>query len=735
MIYNSIIRRFPAEEYERQKQNAFLYKVTIHMLASAVQKLSREVNIRGSMRLYRGISSANAQVFLGKDGRSGFAELGFMSTSRKRDQALEYTDDENDTGFRTLLVIHLSEANRAACIAKFLQYEAEDEDLYAPCSFLEKTGIVKVERTDKFVVNFVEVRVQPNLKTMTVEELRDHKKSTHLATFDHAIGEAKRQLRDLARSGDAEKRMQFDKTRAKHTVESFLSRILEQCQHVRERHSHTSHEDFANDRRYRAMVLEMIEVKAMAVSKLSEWLENRAGSFIRFRHDTHLRTAHRRWIMYLQSQLVDKVGEEKRKLSTGICQLMNLVTESIAEVNELGETRLLQVAADGKAIKTLQLLVDAGADVDASRPDGVTATWLAAQFGHRSTLVALVELKASVNQAAHDGATPLYIAAQGGHIECIEKLIELKADVEATDKSGLGPVHQAAMNNHIDCVNMLVSSGADIHAVTKTGKTAMDLAKEQSHDGCAQSIYEMQQRALPARSKSPAAAKDAERRGALIISSGDMSDVDGFFALAEYAKTGADVLFVMNYPAYIGVSEADRDPFYADRNPGLGYRYTAKEVLARESCALIDDYSPNTAGHNTAMRRALTDVAFAVVSRVWKESSRGQGRLYFCIGGVNSVNPFSEKIVRNELMTFRELLTAPLQRLDPRQGLVYGEDGLVCDLPLSAYRDVYADFVGSMAFWNENWLYQMQSVVQNIRGVFVMGGVRRRAPCHRRSKS
>ena len=70
MIYNSIIRRFPAEECERQKQNAFLYKVIIHMLASAVQKLSREVNIRGSMRLYRGISSAMAQDFLGRDGRS-----------------------------------------------------------------------------------------------------------------------------------------------------------------------------------------------------------------------------------------------------------------------------------------------------------------------------------------------------------------------------------------------------------------------------------------------------------------------------------------------------------------------------------------------------------------------------------------------------------------------------------------------------------------------------------------
>lgn len=37
----------------------------------------------------------------------------------------------------------------------------------------------------------------------------------------------------------------------------------------------------------------------------------------------------------------------------------------------------------------------------------------------------------------------------------------------------------------------------------------------------------------------------------LIITTGDISDVDGFIALAEYAKSGADVLFIMNYPAYL----------------------------------------------------------------------------------------------------------------------------------------------------------------------------------------
>ncbi len=52
--------------------------------------------------------------------------------------------------------------------------------------------------------------------------------------------------------------------------------------------------------------------------------------------------------------------------------------------------------------------------------------------------------------------------------------------------------------------------------------------------------------------------------------SGIVSDVDGFLALAEYAKTGSDVLFIMNYPAYVGVAEHEVDASYAESNPGLG---------------------------------------------------------------------------------------------------------------------------------------------------------------------
>ncbi len=41
-------------------------------------------------------------------------------------------------------------------------------------------------------------------------------------------------------------------------------------------------------------------------------------------------------------------------------------------------------------------------------------------------------------------------------------------------------------------------------------------------------------------------------------------------------KTGADVLFIMNYPAYIGEESADVS--YHTKHPGLGYKYTSDQV-------------------------------------------------------------------------------------------------------------------------------------------------------------
>jgi hypothetical protein len=50
-----------------------------------------------------------------------------------------------------------------------------------------------------------------------------------------------------------------------------------------------------------------------------------------------------------------------------------------------------------------------------------------------------------------------------------------------------------------------------------------------------------------------------------------------FFAMFSICQTGADALFVMNYPGYIG--EAAVDDQYHFSNPGVGYKYTSEQAL------------------------------------------------------------------------------------------------------------------------------------------------------------
>lgn len=59
----------------------------------------------------------------------------------------------------------------------------------------------------------------------------------------------------------------------------------------------------------------------------------------------------------------------------------------------------------------------------------------------------------------------------------------------------------------------------------------------------------------------------------LIINTGDISDADGFLCIAEYAlTTDADILFIMNFPAYLYYDYDSSDKYKS-------FTYGLKEYL------------------------------------------------------------------------------------------------------------------------------------------------------------
>ncbi|RPB29698.1 ankyrin repeat protein, partial [Terfezia boudieri ATCC MYA-4762] len=70
----------------------------------------------------------------------------------------------------------------------------------------------------------------------------------------------------------------------------------------------------------------------------------------------------------------------------------------------------------------VKLLVDEGADIMATTPQGWSALALSAKGGHLKVIQLLLDAKADVKHQDNDGFTPLHWAAQNGHSEVVDKL-------------------------------------------------------------------------------------------------------------------------------------------------------------------------------------------------------------------------------------------------------------------------------------------------------------------------
>jgi hypothetical protein len=106
------------------------------------------------------------------------------------------------------------------------------------------------------------------------------------------------------------------------------------------------------------------------------------------------------------------------------------------------------------------------------------------------------------------------------------------------------------------------------------------------------------------------------------------------------------------------------------------------------------------------MKSAMTDIAFAITQKVWVDlSAENRGELFFCIGGVNAINPFSAAKVKNEVAVYVDALDNTPERICPEEGAVYAMDGSrrKNGLDFSSYDEIFMDFNGSMAFFSDAW--------------------------------
>jgi hypothetical protein len=121
---------------------------------------------------------------------------------------------------------------------------------------------------------------------------------------------------------------------------------------------------------------------------------------------------------------------------------------------QAGVTALMMASENGHP-EVVQLLCEAGADMDKADNDGFTALILASQRGHKAVAQLLCEAGADVDKADNDSATALIFAAKNGHKEAVQLLCEAGADMDKARDNGATALALASQSGHQEVVQLL----------------------------------------------------------------------------------------------------------------------------------------------------------------------------------------------------------------------------------------------------------------------------------------
>jgi len=135
----------------------------------------------------------------------------------------------------------------------------------------------------------------------------------------------------------------------------------------------------------------------------------------------------------------------------------------LAEINHMSQEekdkRLISVAENNN-IKLVELLLQAGADINAKNNYGWTALMWASKYGYKDVVKLLIKAGADINAKTYSGWTALISASGNGHIDVVELLLQTGADVNAKDNYGWTALTRASQKGQRDVVKLLKQYGA-----------------------------------------------------------------------------------------------------------------------------------------------------------------------------------------------------------------------------------------------------------------------------------
>jgi hypothetical protein len=177
--FNAVLRNHPRDICLSLEGNK--YETTIFCITSGIVKLSKFSKIPSDRRLYRGLGGMilPEQFLKETNGFRGGVEWGLMSTTTNKDVAIQYSGVDKQRG--SVFEIVPGRIDIGAELSWLSQYPGEAEYVFPPLSCLEVMDEPQVQEN---VVVFP-LRVNINLKGLTLEQLEERRKDLHLAMVDN----------------------------------------------------------------------------------------------------------------------------------------------------------------------------------------------------------------------------------------------------------------------------------------------------------------------------------------------------------------------------------------------------------------------------------------------------------------------------------------------------------------------------------------------------------------------
>ena len=164
-----------------------------------------------------------------------------------------------------------------------------------------------------------------------------------------------------------------------------------------------------------------------------------------------------------------------------VVQLLIDAGADIEMKNRSGHSPLHNACCFG-ALDIVKMFVEAGAGVRDTDNHGCTCFMLAVQIGHTETVRYLVGLReVDVNHQDSDDKTALHCAVEEKYTEIVQLLITAGADMDTKDNEGRSPLHDACCFGALDIVKMLVEAGAGVRATDNQGDTCLTIAAYSGH--------------------------------------------------------------------------------------------------------------------------------------------------------------------------------------------------------------------------------------------------------------